>query len=53
MNKARKEAAKELIKSGHCPQAAYEIVKLSKSTYAHAVWVKGALVRKDKAAPNE
>lgn len=50
MNKARTQVAKNLVSSGKfTPKQAYESVKALKHNYAHAVWVGGALVRKDKA----
>lgn len=48
MNKARREAATQLLSHGYLPQEAYEITKQSKNVYAHAVWKDGALVAKSK-----
>ena len=50
MNKARKESAKKLVSKGFDPKEAYELVRATGDQYAHAVWVKGTLVRKDKVA---
>lgn len=49
MNARKRKFAAYLVKSGMKPKEAYDKTSTLGSMYAHAIWVNGALIRKDKA----